>query len=255
MVEKDMEALLWNYPERLLNEPLTQFRRQPRSSVGRADIIFTDRLGRFLVVEVKKGKLQRGAIDQLHDYFGMLKKEFPDKAVELMVVANHIPHERRVACEQYDIEWREITEKKFRDVAEEIGYVIESEIPSKEAPEHTTPIQPTRISESPRRGGKVERAWYYWKGADGKGYFLAFVNAKGSCSIRKFDAESGTFLGKPPNPPGDFQEVFRDYIVSGTEVLVGHQPNLEKHCKERLPCPVLAELRRQILRKSSEAST
>ncbi len=97
-----------------------------------------------------------------------------------------------------------------------------------------------------RTGNKVERAWYYWEDPHCKGYFLAFVNAKGSCSMRKFAADSGTFLGKSPNAPGDFREVFRDYIVSGTEVFVSHQPNLEKDCKERLPSPVLAELKRQI---------
>ncbi len=128
MTEKEMEDLLWSHPDKLLNEPLTPFRRQPRSGVGRVDLIFTDRLSRFLVVEVKKGKLPRGAIDQLHDYFGILKKEFPDKPVELAVVANSIPEERRLACEQYNVGWYEISEKRFRDVANEVGYEFESEM-------------------------------------------------------------------------------------------------------------------------------
>jgi RecB family endonuclease NucS len=55
MTEHDMEELLWKFPDKLLNEPLEPFRRQPSSQVGRADLIFKDRLGRFLVVEIKKG--------------------------------------------------------------------------------------------------------------------------------------------------------------------------------------------------------
>jgi len=50
--------------------------------------VFEDRHGRLLIIEVKHGKLPRGAIDQLLDYFGMMKQRFPNRPVELMVVAN-----------------------------------------------------------------------------------------------------------------------------------------------------------------------
>jgi RecB family endonuclease NucS len=94
MVEREMQELLWRYPERFLNEPLKQFAWETSSDVGRADLVFEDRHGRLLVIEVKHGKLPRGAIDQLLDYFGMMKQRFPDKAVELMVVANPGPAEQ-----------------------------------------------------------------------------------------------------------------------------------------------------------------
>jgi hypothetical protein len=128
MNEKEMQELLWRYPERLLNEPLRQFGWEVSSDVGRADLVFEDRHGRLLIIEVKKGKLQRGAIDQLLDYFGMMKLRFPERAVELMVVANVIPPERQIACENRDIECRAIAEKTFRDVAAEVGYVFASEL-------------------------------------------------------------------------------------------------------------------------------
>ena len=76
MTEREMEDLLWHYPEALLHESLKQFRRQLRSQVGIADLVFEDNVGRLLVVEVKKGKLPRGAINQLVDYLGMLKTKF-----------------------------------------------------------------------------------------------------------------------------------------------------------------------------------
>jgi RecB family endonuclease NucS len=84
MVEKEMQELLWRHPERPLNEPLKQFRFEVSSDVGRADLVFEDRHGRVLIIDVKRGKLPRGAIDQLLDYYGMMKQKFPAKPVELM---------------------------------------------------------------------------------------------------------------------------------------------------------------------------
>ena len=129
MTEREMEDLLWEHAQKFLNEPLDQFQRQPSSGVGRADLVFIDRLGRLLVVELKRETLERGAIAQLVDYYGMMKSRFPDRCVELMVIANRIPLERRLACEQYNITPVEIPAKKFRDVAAEVGYIFKSENP------------------------------------------------------------------------------------------------------------------------------
>lgn len=134
MVEREMQELIWEHPERFFNEPLKQIAWEASSSeVGRADLVFEDRHGRLLIIEVKRGKLPRGAIDQLHDYFGMMKQKYPAKAVEMMVVAWVIPQERRLACEYYDIECREFSERFFREIAKEYGYlfVSESQIPEK----------------------------------------------------------------------------------------------------------------------------
>lgn len=122
-----MQELIWKHPERFFNEPLKQIAWEASSGVGRADLVFEDRHGRLLIIEVKKGKLPRGAIDQLHDYFGMMKQKYPNKAVEMMVVAWAIPQERRLACEHYDIECKEFSERWFREIAAEHGYVFASE--------------------------------------------------------------------------------------------------------------------------------
>ena len=135
MLESEMEDLLWMYPDSFLREPLKPFRRQPRSDVGRADLVFEDRLGRLLVIEIKRGQLKRGAIDQIHDYYGMLKREFPDRPVEMMVIAQSIPEDRKLALGQYHIEYREISEQRFRDVAAEVKFVFHSE--------QQTVVQPT----------------------------------------------------------------------------------------------------------------
>jgi hypothetical protein len=134
MTESEMEDLLWEHTEKLLDEKLTKFKRQQTSAVGRSDLIFKDSIGRFLVVEIKRGTLRRGAIPQLLDYYGMMKSRFPNEVVELMVIANEIPKERRLACEQYNIEPREISVKRFRDIANEVNYIFRSEISSQKEP-------------------------------------------------------------------------------------------------------------------------
>jgi RecB family endonuclease NucS len=114
MIEREMQELLWRYPERFLNEPLQQFAWEFPSPIGRADLVFEDRHGRLLIIEVKRGKLPRGAIDRLLDYFGMIKLKFPEKPVEMMVVANVIPPERQLTCESREIECRSIYSAKLR---------------------------------------------------------------------------------------------------------------------------------------------
>ena len=249
MTEREMEDLLWEYPEKVLLEPLKQFRRQAVSSVGRSDVVFSDRLDRLLVVEIKRGKLPRGAIEQLHDYFGTLKREFPERPVELMVVANSIPEERRLACERLNIEPREISEKRFRDVAAEVGYTFTSEVTQSTAPQGEA--RPVRNQTGGDSAGSIhfataahhkrESAWYAWHDASGKAYFLAMVNAKGNCSMRMFGQESGAFLNKIYRD-GDFQEAFADYLREAKLLALSRQPNLEKHCRPALPNWALAEL-------------
>jgi hypothetical protein len=249
VLERDMEELLWNHPEKLLNEPLVAFRRQPSSQVGRADLIFKDRLGRFLVVEIKKGILPRGAVNQLVDYYGMLKNEFQGESVELMAVANIIPRERAIACIKYDIEPREISEKRFADVAQEVGYQLQREPDTPVGESHS--LLPALLSASvsgtrqlPGVPKRVEKAWYFSRSTIEKSVFLAFVNAKGNCSMRIFDAEDGGFLVRRYGP-GDYRDSFEEQISRSTSVSVSVQPNLETASKRGLPAKVLAELRAQ----------
>jgi Endonuclease NucS len=254
VTEREMEDLLWEHPEKFLNEPLRKFQRQPASAVGRADVIFEDRIGRLLVIELKRDTLERGAIMQLVDYYGMLKSRFPDRSIELMVVPPRIPPERRVACEQYDIEAREIPQKRFRDVADEVGYVFESELRSTSP---HTPLQGSALpigntGPSPEWPGdsrvaptKVEKGWYYLDAGNGRGYFAAFVNARGSCSMRLFDTQDGAFR-KKTYKTGNFQESFSHELASTVRLHLSRQPNLERDCRVGLPETVLAELRAQI---------
>lgn len=96
---------------------------------------------------------------------------------------------------------------------------------------------------------KVGRCWCHWVDTDGQGYFLAFINAKGSCSMRQFNVDSGVAVPKGKNPKGDFRDNFHQYLDQATP-LMSPRVSLENDCKVRLPSTVLAELQRQIKNES-----
>lgn len=93
-------------------------------------------------------------------------------------------------------------------------------------------------------GRAKKKAWYYVRVND-RGYLLAMVNMKGSCSMRTFDVETGRFLGKQ-YAHGDYQEQFARYLQGAKEIAVDRQPNLERECREQLPQIVLSYLKGQL---------
>jgi hypothetical protein len=107
------------------------------------------------------------------------------------------------------------------------------------------PSVPFEISLTDNLLGLPNKAWFYRKDQDGRGLILAFVNAKGSCSVRPFDAETSIALGKRYSS-GPYQAHFADLIEGATWLTVDSQPNLERDCKQRLPQRLFDHLREQI---------
>jgi hypothetical protein len=93
-------------------------------------------------------------------------------------------------------------------------------------------------------GRAKKKAWYHVEGND-RGYLLAMVNMKGSCSMRTFDAETGKFLDKK-YAHGDYQEQFARYLQDAKELTIDRQPNLDMQCREQLPPSVLSYLKGQL---------
>jgi hypothetical protein len=102
----------------------------------------------------------------------------------------------------------------------------------------------TPAAPSPLFGVRT-KAWFHRVDETGRGLFMAFINAKGSCSMRTFDAEKGIFISRRYRA-GNYQDQFAELIKNATELTVSSQPNLERDCKERLPAQILAYLRKQI---------
>lgn len=98
-------------------------------------------------------------------------------------------------------------------------------------------LSPTQFSRN--------KAWYFFLAPDGRRYFIAYINAKDSCSMRTFDAEDGRFINLKYKR-GNYQEEFAEFIDGAQELTVKTQPNLARDCKERLPQSVLLYLQGQV---------
>ena len=73
---------------------------------------------------------------------------------------------------------------------------------------------------------------------------MAFVNAKGNCSVRMFSPD-GFFLSREYGS-GDYQNAFAERYTQARMLTRTHQPNLEQSCRTRLPDWVLTEFHQQL---------
>jgi predicted RNA-binding protein with PUA-like domain len=71
---------------------------------------------------VKRGILSREASGQIIEYYGLLKSQFPDRSIELILCANTIPHERKTFLENFGIECKEISVSRIIEVADKYHY-------------------------------------------------------------------------------------------------------------------------------------
>ena len=89
------------------------------------------------------------------------------------------------------------------------------------------------------------KGWFYNQDENGRGFILAFVNAKGSCSVRPFDADQNIAFRKTYGS-GYYQQHFAEEVIGATPLTVDAQPNLERDCKHKLPDRLFEYLRKQI---------
>ena len=112
--ERDMETLIAADPEKYIGESgLRLVKRQLRIENYRFDLLFEDRHGGKLIVEIQKGTLDRNHTYKILDYYDAYKGKRPDEFIELMVIANKIPYERRTRLSAHGIEYREIPMAEF----------------------------------------------------------------------------------------------------------------------------------------------
>jgi len=114
MTEQDMEDAIASDPKKYIGEEgLKLIARQYRIGEYIFDLLFQDRHGAKLIVEIQKGTLDRNHTYKIFDYYDEYKKNNPSEYIELMVIANKIPRERRDRLSSYGIEFREIPDKDF----------------------------------------------------------------------------------------------------------------------------------------------
>jgi hypothetical protein len=112
--EKDMENAIAENPNRYLGEEgLELIERQYRIGGYIFDLLFKDRHGAKLIVEIQKGTLDRVHTYKILDYYDGFKEKHPDEFIELMVIANQVPEERKKRLRSWGVEFREIPLSDF----------------------------------------------------------------------------------------------------------------------------------------------
>jgi hypothetical protein len=125
MKEKDIENLIALYPHEFFPKEHFKLKGQ-QVKLGRcyADILFTDKYDRQIIIEVKRGILSRDAAGQLMEYYGLLKQSNPDAIIELILCANTIPHERKLFLENIGIECQELGLSMIQKIAAKYKYTF-----------------------------------------------------------------------------------------------------------------------------------
>ena len=113
LTEKLMENAIAQNPEKYLEEGLILIKRQYRIGSYIFDLLFQDRHGAKLIVELQKGTLDRNHTYKIFDYYDEYKTQNPEQFVELMIIANRIPRERRERLSSQGISFKEIPESDF----------------------------------------------------------------------------------------------------------------------------------------------
>lgn len=125
MLEKDIENLIANYPDEFFpGEGFKLINQQFTVEGRRIDILFEDKHGRQIIVEVKRGILSREASGQIAEYYGLLKNADETKNYELVLCANIIPKERKVFLETIGIDCKELGIAQISNIANKYGYTF-----------------------------------------------------------------------------------------------------------------------------------
>ena len=106
MTEKELEDIICKYPE-LIEQGLQLLGRQISVQNKFVDIVFIDRYGQKLIIELKKGTIFRKHLNQLLDYEGYFLNP-DDLTVRVMLVGNRVPNNFRRSLEHHGIEWKEL---------------------------------------------------------------------------------------------------------------------------------------------------
>jgi hypothetical protein len=125
MLEKDLENLIAEHPDDFFPDESFMLVSQQYAIDGRRiDILFTDKLNRKIIVEIKRGILTREASGQIAEYFGLLKSKNTGDFYEMILCANVIPKERRIFLEHIGIECKELGIAYISELAKRYNYVF-----------------------------------------------------------------------------------------------------------------------------------
>jgi hypothetical protein len=117
--EFEFENILARYPE-LIESGLVFSGRQVPLGRLHVDLLFRDKHGQLLIIELKRGPILREHIAQIFDYEGYFL-ESENSSIRVMLIGNRVPPNMRRSLEHHGFEWREFTEPKLIEYLQEMG--------------------------------------------------------------------------------------------------------------------------------------
>jgi hypothetical protein len=107
MKETKFEDIMCKYPE-LIEDGLILKGRQVMCYGRRMDILFDDKFGHKLIVELKIGPIKDMHIGQILSYEGMLLSS-EDPTIWVMLIGNRVPPNIQRSLDHHGIAWKEIS--------------------------------------------------------------------------------------------------------------------------------------------------
>lgn len=134
-----MEDAIVEKPGKYIGEKnLKLVARQYRMGNYIFDLLFEDRHGGKLIVEIQKGTLDRTHTYKILDYYHEYKEKNPKDFVDIMVVANIIPAERKKRLRDLGIEYKELSENVFIKGEQDLSVITSNK---ERLSELVTPLQ------------------------------------------------------------------------------------------------------------------
>ena len=117
LLERDMENILEKHHSFFIEKGLSLKGRQASFHGKRVDLLFVDRFGDTLIVEIKRGRINRDHVSQILDYLGEVGKSNEER-IRLMLIGSIVPVNWKNALDRQGMEYREITERDYYDFLE-----------------------------------------------------------------------------------------------------------------------------------------
>ncbi len=142
MLEREMEDLIANHPDHFFPRHgfILKGRQQSFRGVGRFDLLFTDRYGMDVLMELKAVPAKYDVIDQVARYRDALV-DMGSTRIIMWLVAPTIPKSMCEFLSHLGIEYTEIHPSEFSRIAKITGYTLRgSESLAEVSPKDSTSV-------------------------------------------------------------------------------------------------------------------
>ncbi len=155
MLEKDFENIICKYPD--LIEDGLKFKGNQFNIDGKyVDIIFEDRFGQRLIVELKRGTVVRKDVAQLLDYEGYFVSQ-DNPTTRVMLVGNRIPNNLKLSLDHHGFEYKEIPVLTLKNKLQSEGDLHLLSLIEDIDPDFPKQSKPDRVTERSSGGHKPSK--------------------------------------------------------------------------------------------------